>query len=78
MTDTYLTVKVLIPVRKQKISNTPFVSNDKSYYNDLPFYFFIEFKIYVIRLDQPWVAFLASKHKFDFGSGCLSRGVSIV
>lgn len=78
MTDTYLTVKVLIPVCKQKINNTPFVSNDKSFYNMLPFYFFIEFTIYVIRGDQPWAALLASKHKFDFGSGCLSRGVGIV
>jgi len=27
----------------------------------------MEFTIYVIGIDQPWVVFLARKHKFDFG-----------
>jgi hypothetical protein len=31
-----------------------------------PFCFFMDFAIYVIGVDQPWVAVLARNHRFDF------------
>ena len=36
-----------------------FSNRVKSFFHGLLFYFFVDFAIYVTRVDQPWVAFLA-------------------